>query len=135
MAIEIGRLCIKLAGRDAGKKCVILQLIDKSYVLIDGETRRRKCNIAHLEPLDEKIEISESAEHSEVVKAFKKLGIDLIEKKSKEKKERPKKQRKVKKKPEVSAKKKKEAKKAEKKAQKKEAQEEKAEKPEEPKKE
>ena len=40
--IEVGRLCVKIAGRDAGKKCVITELIDEKLVMIDGETRRRK---------------------------------------------------------------------------------------------
>ena len=51
--IDIGRVCIKLAGRDAGKKCVIVGILDDKTVMIDGETRRRKCNILHLEPLKE----------------------------------------------------------------------------------
>ena len=50
MTIEIGRICVKTAGRDASKKCVIIDLLDDKYVLIDGETRRRKCNIIHIEP-------------------------------------------------------------------------------------
>ncbi|MAG08197.1 50S ribosomal protein L14e, partial [Candidatus Woesearchaeota archaeon] len=50
MLNQIGRLVVKTAGRDAGKKALIVDSLDKSHVLIDGETRRRKCNIAHLEP-------------------------------------------------------------------------------------
>ena len=48
---EIGRLCVKIAGRDAGLKCLVVEVIDDNYVLIDGQTRRRKCNIKHLEPV------------------------------------------------------------------------------------
>ena len=54
---KVGRLCVKLAGRDAGKKCVIVDVLKDNYVMIDGATRRRKCNIAHLEPLDKCIKI------------------------------------------------------------------------------
>jgi len=43
-----GRICVKTAGRDAGLKCVIVDVLDDKFVLIDGETRRRKCNILHL---------------------------------------------------------------------------------------
>ena len=46
--IEIGRLCVKIAGRDAGKKCVVVDVVNDNTVLIDGETRRRNCNIKHL---------------------------------------------------------------------------------------
>ena len=33
---DIGRLCVKLMGREAGKYCVIVEIIDKNYLLIDG---------------------------------------------------------------------------------------------------
>ncbi len=79
--IEIGRLCIKIAGRDSGKKCVIVDILDDSFVLIDGETRRRKCNMRHLEPLKESIKIKKAADHTVIVSEFKKLGIELTESK------------------------------------------------------
>lgn len=95
--IEIGRLCLKIAGRDAGKICAIIEKIDDNYVMVDGETRRKKCNINHLEFLDKTISIKQNAENSEVVKALKELGIETKEKAEKQKKqavERPKKQKK-----------------------------------------
>lgn len=67
---------MKIAGRDAGKKCVIVDT-DKDRVLIDGETRRRKCNPAHLEPLEQTLEIKKGAEHADVVKAFKTIGVEI----------------------------------------------------------
>lgn len=94
--IEIGRICVKLAGRDAGKKCVVVDVLEGNYVLIDGETRRRKCNVLHLESLKESIKISKGCSHAEVVSEFKKLGIEVKETKKKEKTERPKKVRKKK---------------------------------------
>jgi large subunit ribosomal protein L14e len=81
---NIGRVCVKLAGRDAGKKCIVLKSVDENHVLIDGETRRRKCNLKHLEPLKEVYEINEDASFQEVQTIFKdKLSIELVEKKSK----------------------------------------------------
>lgn len=89
---KIGRLCVKLSGRDAGKKCVIVDLIDDNYVLIDGATRRRKCNILHLEPTEKILNLSKGATHDEVVSLFEKEGFcALKEKKSKKATERPKK--------------------------------------------
>jgi large subunit ribosomal protein L14e len=82
---EIGRLCVKTAGRDARNKCVIIEILNDNYVLIDGQTRRKKCNIDHLEPIDKVIKIKKGAAHSEVVEALKKEGIEVIEKKPKEK--------------------------------------------------
>lgn len=72
---EVGRICVKLAGRDAGQKCVVVDVIDKNNVLIDGETRRRNCNISHLEPLNQKIELKKAASHEDVKKAFEKIGL------------------------------------------------------------
>ncbi|MBN2881688.1 50S ribosomal protein L14e [Candidatus Woesearchaeota archaeon] len=92
MVLEIGRVCVKLAGRDAGLKCVIVKNLDNNYVLVDGQTRRRKVNKAHLEPLALTIKISEDASNTDVVKALSEKGIACEEKKASEKKatERPK---------------------------------------------
>ena len=103
--IEIGRVCIKLAGRDAGKKCVVVENKDETFVLIDGQTRRRKCNIQHLEPLNQTLKIKKGASHAEVEKAFKTINIELPKpKKSKKPTQRPKQQRIVKEKKEVKKK-------------------------------
>jgi large subunit ribosomal protein L14e len=88
---EIGRICIKLAGRDAGKEAVIVDILDDRFVLIDGNVRRRKCNIFHLEPTGKKVEIKKNASHDEVAKVFADLGFSVWNTKSKSKTERPKK--------------------------------------------
>lgn len=98
--IEVGRLCVKIAGRDAGGKCVIVDVLDDKFVTIDGNVRRRKCNVAHLEPLKDKIAIENGASHEVVKKEFEKLKISVWETKPKEKKERLKKVRGKKKKAE-----------------------------------
>ncbi|HLC96542.1 MAG TPA: 50S ribosomal protein L14e [Candidatus Nanoarchaeia archaeon] len=82
---EIGRIAVKIAGRDAGKKCVVVDVLDKTFVLIDGDTRRRKCNIAHLEPLQTVISIAKGASHEEVKKEFDKLGLKVRDTKPKDK--------------------------------------------------
>ena len=87
--ITIGRLCVKTAGRDAGKKCVVIDEFNKTYVLIDGETRRRKCNIAHLEPLSQVFDIKKGADHRSVAEIFKTLGISLVDKKPRQPTKRP----------------------------------------------
>lgn len=89
--IEVGRICIKLAGRDAGGECVIVDVLDDNYVLIDGNVRRRKCNIAHLEPTEKKAKIKKNASHEEVKKEFESLKLTVWETKPKESKEKPKK--------------------------------------------
>lgn len=89
--MEIGRLVIKTAGREAGKKACVVDIIGNNYVLIDGDVRRKRCNIMHLEPLKETIKIEKNASHDKIVSEFKKLGIEIKERKPKEKKEKPKK--------------------------------------------
>lgn len=91
--IEVGRICVKIAGRDAGKKAVVTDVLDKNYVMIDGEVRRKKCNIMHLEPLKETVKIKKGASAEEVKKALKEIGIELISTKPKSKTEKPKKKR------------------------------------------
>ena len=95
---EVGSVCMKLAGRDAGKRCVIVDVVDKYTVVIDGETRRRKCNLKHLEPLGQKVDVSKGASTQEVQKA---LGYTAPEKKKgkSEKKQAPGKKRVQKQKP------------------------------------
>ena len=93
--IEIGRLCVKTAGRDAGLKCIIVDILDDKFVLIDGETRRRKCNILHLESLKDVIKIKKNASHEDIKKEFEKLGLKSRETKPKQKTEKPRKKRKT----------------------------------------
>ncbi len=88
---EIGRLCVKIAGRDARKKCIIVDILDNTFVMIDGQTRRKKCNIKHLEPLDKVLKIKKGASHSEIVDALKKENIEVTETKPKQRTEKPKK--------------------------------------------
>ena len=75
-AYDIGRICVKITGREAGKYCVIVEVIDKNYLLIDGlQVRRRRVNYNHIEPLTETIEISKGASHTEIEDAIKKAKL------------------------------------------------------------
>ncbi len=55
-AIQVGRVCIKTKGRDAGEKVVVTKIIDESFVMIRSPARKsrpeRKCAVLHLEPTD-----------------------------------------------------------------------------------
>ena len=94
--LEVGRVCIKLSGREAGNFCVIVEIKDDNFVLIDGEVKRRRCNIDHLIFLEQKIKIKKGASTAEVIKELKKINIEVKTKKSKKPKPRPRKQRKKK---------------------------------------
>ena len=104
---EIGRLCKKLAGRDANQYCVIVDKVDKNNAIIDGNTRRKKCNLKHLEPLDKVLKIKKGAKTEEIHKLFvtEKIKVTKKEiKKVKKSQEKPTKKRKQKKENSVKSK-------------------------------
>lgn len=107
--LEVGRLCIKTAGRDAMAYCVVVEEIDEKYVLIDGNTRRKKVNKAHLEPLNKTLDIKKGANTKVVLAAFEEA--DIAVKKSAEAKPKKEKKAQVKKADKKKVSKKKEAKK------------------------
>lgn len=72
-AIEVGRVCVKTAGREAGEKCVIVDVIDENFVEVVGSSvKNRRCNIQHLEPVDQTIEIK-SEDPEEIKKQLEAL--------------------------------------------------------------
>ena len=78
-AVEVGRLCVKMSGRESGMRCVVVDVVDKSFVLITGPkkvtgVRRRRANIMHVEPSQESISIKRGASDEEVEEALKKAG-------------------------------------------------------------
>ena len=78
-AIEVGRICVKIVWREAGKKCIIVDVVDKNFVLITGpkavsEIKRRRANINHLQPTNEKIEIKRGATDEEITEALTATG-------------------------------------------------------------
>jgi len=78
-AVEVGRICVKIAGREAGRKCVVIDVIDKNFALITGPkqltgVRRRRVNVNHIEPTADKIEIKRGASDEEVIKALEAAG-------------------------------------------------------------
>jgi len=83
-AIEVGRLCVKQAGRECCHKCVVIDVMDKSFVLVTGPkkltgVKRRRVNINHIMPLEDKIEIKRAASDDEVAQALEAQGkIDLM---------------------------------------------------------
>jgi len=79
-AIEVGRVCVKIAGRESGRKCVIVDIIDDNFVLVTGPksltgVKRRRANIKHLEPTEVKVDIRRGAEDEEVLKAIEEAGL------------------------------------------------------------
>lgn len=77
---DIGRVCVKIAGREAGRKCVVVDIIDDNFVLVTGPkhltgVKRRRANVKHLEPLPFKIDVQRGASDEEVLKALEQAGL------------------------------------------------------------
>jgi large subunit ribosomal protein L14e len=68
--IEPGRVCVKVAGREAGEKCV-----DRNFVIVAGpKVRRRRCNVDHLEPTPHKLELKDTSPEG-IKKAFEEAKL------------------------------------------------------------
>jgi len=71
-ALEVGRICVKTRGRNAGKRVVIVEM-QKNFAVVDApHMKRKRCNILHLMPLEEKLDIEKNASHEDIVKLMKK---------------------------------------------------------------
>ena len=94
--MEVGRVCTKTAGREAGRPCVVVDIMDETFVLISGPSvKRRRCNIMHLDLLPEKLDIKKGAAEKDAIDALVKAGITtesapkVKKEKKPEKKEKP----------------------------------------------
>lgn len=78
-AIEVGRVCVKVAGRESGRKCVIVDVMDKSFVVVTGPkkvtgVKRRRVNINHVAPTEDVIPIKRGASDEEVAQMIQADG-------------------------------------------------------------
>ncbi|MHA1144696.1 MAG: 50S ribosomal protein L14e [Candidatus Helarchaeota archaeon] len=74
---KVGRICVKNAGREIGRKCVVVDTIDKNYVLITGpknvsRVKRRRANVKQLEPTDVLLSIEKGISDEELENIIKK---------------------------------------------------------------
>lgn len=81
--IDIGRIVVKTSGREALRKAVVVDIIDKNYVLITGPAKltgikRRRVNINHIEPTNKKLEITRKATDTDVLTAAKAAQLDTF---------------------------------------------------------
>ncbi|MEM1548128.1 MAG: 50S ribosomal protein L14e [Thermoproteota archaeon] len=75
-----GRICVITRGRERGKKCVIVGLVDDSSVLVTGPkelngVKRGRKNIIHLMPLNETVRIRTNSRDETVLAAIEKSGL------------------------------------------------------------
>ena len=83
---DVGRVCVKLVGKEAGKMCVVVDIVDERFVIVTGPknltgVKRRRTNVKHLEPTEYKVEISKGASDEEVAKAIEAAGLADVMKK------------------------------------------------------
>jgi large subunit ribosomal protein L14e len=115
MMFETGRVVVKIAGREAGKYAVVVGNNEDGFVLISGPkaitgVKRRKCNITHIEPTENKLEVAKDDDAS-LENAWKssglieKLGIEVPVKRELKKKEASETEKKAKEKKTVKEKK------------------------------
>jgi large subunit ribosomal protein L14e len=81
--IDIGRIVVKTSGREALKKAVVVDIIDKNYVLITGPPKlsgikRRRVNVNHIEPTNKKLDITRKATDADVLAAAKAATLDAF---------------------------------------------------------
>ncbi len=63
---------MKTQGREKGSKCVIIDVIDRNFVVVTGpDVKRRRVNMDHIVPLDETVTIKRNASDEEVAEALK----------------------------------------------------------------
>ena len=70
-AMDIGRVCLKTKGREQGERCVVLDVIDRNFVIVVGpNVKRRRVNMNHIRPLDEAVELQRNATDEEAIAAL-----------------------------------------------------------------
>ncbi len=82
-AIELGRVCVKISGREAGRKCVVVDIIDRNFVLVTGPqkvtgVKRRRANIKHIEPTEKKVKIKRGNSDEEIMAAIDEETLSFL---------------------------------------------------------
>lgn len=86
--LEEGRVAVKKLGRDAGDKVVVTKVMDRNFVMIKSHSRpkERKCNIKHLEFLNEKVNAGNHQEVDALLEVMPKVTRQPMQEKGKKEK-------------------------------------------------
>ena len=101
----LGRICTKLTGREGNRLAVIVDVLDGNFVIIDGQVKRRRCNLAHLELSAKQLNIKKGISTEELKALLKQENIINDYTKKEKQTVKPKKQQAKKQEPAVQAKK------------------------------
>ncbi len=79
--IDIGRIVVIIQGRRAGKKAVVVDIIDENFVVVTGPktingVKRRRMNVDHIIPINMKIDIERGAEDEAVLEKLKERELE-----------------------------------------------------------
>jgi large subunit ribosomal protein L14e len=69
--MEIGRVFLKVKGREQGERCVVMDVVDRNFVIVVGpNVKRRRVNMNHIKPLDEAVSLQRNATDEEAIAAL-----------------------------------------------------------------
>jgi len=76
-------VCVKITGRESGRKCVIVDIIDKNFVLVTGPqkvtgVKRRRANINHIEPTEKRVNIKRGNSDEEITEALDEETLSFL---------------------------------------------------------
>lgn len=71
----VGRICVKIAGREAGLKCVVVEVAEKNFVIATGPAevngfKRRRVNVMHLAFTPYQLSLGKNVSDELVMKAL-----------------------------------------------------------------
>jgi len=71
--LEAGMVCVKTHGKEAGKKCIVVEFDKKAgMAVVEGPfVKKRKCNPKHLMPLGKKVSYKKGMKKEEIAKLVK----------------------------------------------------------------
>ncbi|MDW8044035.1 MAG: 50S ribosomal protein L14e [Nitrososphaerota archaeon] len=80
MEDQIGRIAVKKRGREAGLKCVVVDVVKDDMLLVTGPkdvsgVRRRRVNVMHLAFTPHRVRIRRGATDEEVKRALEEAGL------------------------------------------------------------
>ncbi len=79
--IDIGRIVVIIQGRRAGRKAVVVDIVDENFVIVTGPktingVKRRRMNVDHIIPINMKIDIERGADDEAVLEKLKERDLE-----------------------------------------------------------
>ena len=75
--VKVGDVVMKIAGRDAGRVGIVLEDLGKGFFMVDGDTRKKKVNIKHIEFLGKEVKVGKGSTSEDLRKEINNLGFKV----------------------------------------------------------